>query len=389
MTDQPPRNATPYNSEESALIRASFPMVEEFTFLNAASMTPLPRPTADAMSRFADGAVGRGYLNMPEWMATLSETRQQGASLIGCSPDEVAFIRNTAEGVSKVAGGFRWQAGDEVIVNDLEFPSNIYPWLNLERTRGVKVVTVESVEGRVPLESIASAITPRTRLVAISSVQFTTGFRADLPALSALLRPKGIRLFVDAIQSLGLVPMKAVEWGVDYLAAGGHKWLCATEGIGLLYVARERMDELDLITAGWHTVADPLNFTKIDFTPVATAERFEEGTPNLVGVYALNASLALLMERGVERNFSHVLTLTDRLIEGLQAKGYDIVSPVENDGERSGIVIFAPADRNDLTGLIRRLEDARIQVIPRGVGVRVSPHFYNTTDDIDALLAVV
>ncbi|MBF0170350.1 MAG: aminotransferase class V-fold PLP-dependent enzyme [Nitrospinae bacterium] len=384
-----PRAARPYDGAESTLIRRSFPMLAEYTFLNAASMTPMPEPTAEAIARFGEGAARSAYLNMPQWMATVAETRRQSAALIGCAPEEVAFIRNTAEGGSKVAGGFRWRAGDEVIVNDLEFPSNVYPWLNLERTRGVKVVTVQSVGGRVPVASIEAALTPKTRMVAISSVQFTTGFRADLPALAELLRGKGVRLFVDAIQSLGLVPMEAKEWGIDYLACGGHKWLCATEGIGLLYCAKERMEELDLVTAGWHTVADELNFTKIDFTLKPDAQRFEEGTPNLVGIHALNASLSLVMERGVERNFAHVLSLTDRLIDGLRAKGYDIVSPIENDGERSGIVIFAPRDRAALAPLARRLEEANVMVIPRGIGIRVSPHFYNTTEDVEKMLGMM
>jgi selenocysteine lyase/cysteine desulfurase len=275
-----------------------------------------------------------------------------------------------------------------VVINDLEFPSNVYPWLNLQR-RGVRVVTVKSVDGRVPVEAIEQALTAKTRMVAISTVQFTTGYRADLTAIGALCRANGVRFFVDAIQSLGAIPMDVKACGVDYLACGGHKWLCSLEGIGLFYCAKERLDDLDLITAGWHTVADALNFGKIDFTLKGNAQRFEEGTPNLAGIYGLNASLATVTAYGVDRNFAHILSLTDRLIDGLRDAGYDIVSPVERREERSGIVIFAPKNRADTPAVATRLERTDVLVIPRGEGIRVSPHFYNTVEDVERMLGAV
>ena len=362
-------------------------MLAKYTFLNSASMAPLPAISRDSMTELLAEQSDRAYLGMEKWKSTVNETRSLAARITGASTDEIAFIRNTSDGVSLVASGYPWKEGDEVIINDLEFPSNVYPWLNLQRL-GVKVVTVKSRGGRVTVDSIAEAVTPRTRMVAISTVQFSTGYRADLAALGRLAREKGFLFFVDAIQSLGLLPMDVKKLNIDFLSCGGHKWLCAPEGIGIFFCDRARLDTLNLTRVGWNTVADSLNFGKIDFVVKPDAGRFEEGTVNLVGIYGLRESLKLVMSMGIERNEAHVLHLNEKLAEGLRSKGYSVLSPFD-ENERSGILIFSAADPADNKRIAKKLNDAGILIIERGAGIRVLPHFFNTADDIDRLLAEV
>ncbi|MGK7344917.1 MAG: aminotransferase class V-fold PLP-dependent enzyme [Candidatus Nitrospinota bacterium M3_3B_026] len=373
-----------FTAEESAKIRSNFPMLAGYTFLNSASMAPLPAPSRDAMSALLAGQSERGYLGMEEWKKKAAETRALAAKITGAGEDEVAFIRNTSDGVSLVASGYPWREGDEVIINDLEFPSNVYPWLNLERL-GVIVRVVKSENGRVTLDAIRAALTPRTRIVAISSVQFSTGQRTDLAALGQMAREEGFFLFVDAIQSLGLIPMDVKGLNIDFLACGGHKWLCAPEGIGIFFIDRKEMGLLRLTRVGWNTVADCHNFGKIDFTIRPGAERFEEGTPNLVGIYGLAESLRLVMSMGVEHNFSHVLALNEKLVDGLKSKGYKVLSPMGAE-ERSGILIFSAPDPERNGEILKKFAESKILVIERGDGIRVSPHFFNTFEDIEKLL---
>lgn len=360
-------------------------MLSGYTFLNSASMAPFPAPSRDAMTALVRDQSERAYLGMEEWIKAVAETRSLAAKITGASEGEIAFIRNTSDGVSLVASGYPWREGDEVIINDLEFPSNVYPWLNLER-RGVKVITVKSSDGKVTPTAIAEYLTEKTRIVAISTVQFSTGYRAGIAALGQLAREKGFLLFVDAIQSLGALPMDVKGMGVDFLSCGGHKWLCAPEGIGIFFCDKSRLDTLELTRLGWNTVKDCLNFGNIDFTIKEDAGRFEEGTANLMGIYGMRESLKLLMSHGIERNEKHILALNELLADALKRKGYNLLSPL-GEGERSGIIIFSAPDGGRNKELAKKLNDAGVLVIERGAGIRVSPHFFNTPDDIERLIS--
>jgi selenocysteine lyase/cysteine desulfurase len=376
---------SPFNAVESNLIRLQFPIFEKYVFLNAASLCPIPLATCSAIAGVAREIALSAYLGYENWKIRVAQTRKLAAELVGGCEDEVAFIRNTSDGVSLVASGYPFAEGDEVVINDLEFPSNVYPWLNL-RSKGVTVRTVKSVDGRVTPDMIAREVTAKTKIVAISTVQYATGYRADLAALGQMARDSGFLLFVDAIQSLGALPMDVKKYGVDFLSCGGHKWLCAPEGIGVFYCAKERLDLLRLTRAGWNTVKDEHNFAKIDFTPKPSAGRFEEGTPNLFGIYGLCESLKTVMSYGMERNEAHILSLTGLLAEGLRSRGYAIASPM-GEGERSGILIFTAKDKNNNAQIVKRLNSAGILVMERGAGIRVAPHFFNTAQDIQKLLA--
>lgn len=366
-------------------IRQNFPALSRYTFLNTASMAPLPAQTRDAMTALLAEQSEKIYLNMNTWVKNIAVTRKLAAKITGGKESEIAFIRNTSDGVSIVASGLRWKKGDEVIINDLEFPSNVYPWLNLKR-RGVKIRVVKSKNGMVTPEMIAKQITPKTKLLAISSVQFSTGYRADLALLGQMARDNGFLFFVDAIQSLGVLPMDVKKFGIDFLACGGHKWLCAPEGIGIFFCDESRLDQLDLVRLGWNTVEDNLNFSKINFTIKKSAGRFEEGTTNLVGLYGLRESLKLLLDSKIERNEKHVLSLNEHLRTELLNTGYKLLSP-SDEKTRSGIVIFSASDPSQNSSLVKKLTQHKVLVIERGGGVRISPHFFNTTEDIDRLLS--
>ena len=374
-----------FTPSEIGEIRKEFPILGRYTFLNSASMAPLPRVSAEAVSALLREQSEMAYLGMEEWKKNIDKTRRLAADIIGAGEGEVAFVRNTSDGVSLVASGYPWKEGDEVIINDLEFPSNVYPWLNLER-RGVRVRTVKNRDGRVTVDSIAEAVTSRTRMLAISTVQFSTGFRADLAALGQLAKDNGFLLFVDAIQSLGLLPMDVKGFGVDFLSCGGHKWLCAPEGIGIFFCDTDRLDSIEPTRLGWNTVVNSLDFGKIDFRLKPDAGRFEEGTVNLAGIYGLGESLRLIMSKGIERNMEHALALNEQLVDGLRSRGYKVLSPL-GANERSGIIVFSSTSADENTKLRKRLDEAGVLVIERGGGIRVSPHFFNTEEDIQRLLA--
>jgi selenocysteine lyase/cysteine desulfurase len=378
--------ASPFTTAESTAIRRNFPILAEYTFLSSAAMAPMPVPTREAITTLASDLSAFAYRGWPTWGKTIEETRGRAADLIGADPSEIAFIKNTSDGVSLVAQGLGLQPGDEVIINDCEFPSNVYPWLALGK-KGIRVITVKSVDGRVTPDLIAAAVTDRTKVIAISTVQFSTGFRADLASLATIAHKSGGYLFVDAIQSLGVIPTDVKSLGIDFLASGGHKWLCAAEGIGIFYCTKEHLDLIEPTRFGWHSVVGDRAFDTIDFQLKQNAQRFEEGTPNLIGIVALNASLKLLMAQGIDRNFSQVMSLTDHLIAGVKDRGGSVLSPVANLGERSGIVIVTTGDQERDAALMKTCEQENIMVMPRGGGIRVAPHFFNTTADIDQFLA--
>ncbi|MFH1625008.1 MAG: aminotransferase class V-fold PLP-dependent enzyme [Pseudomonadota bacterium] len=299
--------------------------------------------------------------------------------MIGASKDEIAFIKNTSEGLSFVAGGLPWSAGDNVITTSYEFPSNLYPWLSLE-TKGVEVRLLSPKDGRVPAEKIFDAADGRTRLITISSVEFINGFRHDLGRIGGFCKKKGILFCVDAIQSLGVIPINVKDCNIDFLAADGHKWLLSIEGIGGFYISRDMMDRLIPIEYGWHSVRNPLEFEKIDFTLDPTARRYEPGSFNLLSISILASSLELTLQTGIEKIYERVIGLIDHLLRLLDPS-WKVISPLA-EGERSGILTFTIPGVNP-RDLSRKLLEKKVVVSARGGGIRVSPHFYNTHEELE------
>ena len=362
--------------------RKQFPVAEKYIYLNHAGVAPLPLCVHHAMERFLDDATYNGAVNSKRWDATAEACRANAAKLINSDVDEIAFMKNTSQGIIIVANGIDWREGDNVVTTAVEFPANVYPWLSLKRL-GVETRMAPERDRRIHIEGIEAAIDERTRCVTISHVEFASGFRNDIAAIGDICRERGIWFVVDAIQSVGAIDLDVKACKVDILAADGHKWLLAPEGAAIFYCAKEKQDALINTNVGWAGVVNPRDFLNYDFTPQPAATRFEEGSYNSVGLYGLGAAIELLLEIGIPNIEQRILGMTDRLIEGLCSKDYRLLTPT-GESERSGIVVFE-SDRYTSADLVERLRRENVIGADRG-GVRLSPHFYNSEAEIDQVL---
>lgn len=359
--------------------RHEFPVTENLIYLNHAAVAPLCRRSAEAMKGLADEACAHGSLHYDKWMQAYEDLRSSTAKLIHASPGEIAIIKNTSEGIATVAMGLDWRAGDRVIAFQEEFPANYYPWLRLEQ-RGVQLTWLSIYD---PIEKIADAL-PGARLLAISFVNYLSGYRVDLDAIGKLCREHGCFFFVDAIQGMGAFPIDVEASHIDALAADGHKWMLGPEGNGVLYVRRKWLDAIDPVEFGWTNPANYADYSSRDMTLRPDAGRYECGTLNTIGCFGLRASLDLVLEVGVENIAAAVSSLADRLAAGLQVKGYELM--VERTTHTSaGIVSFRHPEK-DCRLIVSELKRRGIMAAPRQGWVRMSPHFYISPDDIDTVL---
>ncbi|MDH5763216.1 MAG: aminotransferase class V-fold PLP-dependent enzyme [Nitrospinota bacterium] len=366
-------------------IRKEFPVTEHRLFMDHARVAPLARPVQAAITAFAEEACEQGTAHYAEWLKEVEIVRARFAKLINADTSEVAFVKNTSEGLSIVANGIDWKEGDNVVIPDIEFPANVYPWMNLQR-RGVDVRFVKSVRGRVPFEQIASQVNSRTRVLSISSVEFNSGYRNDLKRIGEFCKEKNIYFCVDAIQSLGVIPMDVKEFNIDFLAADGHKWMLSVEGLGGFYISQRVLDDIHPAVVGWDSVINSSDYGNYDFTLKPDATRFEEGSLNTLGIYAFGAALALLEEEGIEHIEKRVLSLGDCILEYLRHSKFKILSSTE-PGERSGSVCFG--GDIDYKKLAVYLRENKVIVSVRDNFVRLSPHFYNTEEEIDQFFALL
>ena len=355
--------------------------------MNHAGVAPLSRRVQVAMADFLEDATVNGAVNAKLWEVEAETCRGAAAQLLNANATEIAFMKNTTQGILIAANGIDWQAGDNVVTTAVEFPANVYPWWSLKERYGVQTRMVPERAGRIHVEDVASAIDERTRVVTISHVEFASGFRNDIQTLGEICRERGIWFVVDAIQSLGAIEVDVKSTNIDILAADGHKWLLAPEGAAIFYCADEKRERLINTNVGWASVVNPRDFLNYDLTLKPDATRFEEGSYNSVGLYGLRAAIELLLEIGISTIEAHLLELTGHLIAGLETKGYRVITP-RADSERAGIVIF-DSNRLTPTEIYEILYAENIVTAERGTGVRVSPHFYNTTSEIERLLEVL
>ncbi len=276
-----------------------FPVARKWAYLDHAAVAPLPRRSGEALRGWIAGQENDGVIGWPANERRLEAIRDRVAALINADRDEIAFISSTTHGIGLIAEGYPWRAGDTVVTAADEYPSNLYPWMNLE-SRGVGVRQVPSRGGRIELEDLDAAIDGSTRLLAISHVEFATGFRNDLDALGELCQARGIALFVDAIQGLGPHRIDVRRTPIDFLAADGHKWLLGPEGAGLLFVRRDWIDRLRPIGVGWHSVVGSYNAPAPEFRLKPSAQRWEGGSFNMPGLLTFGASLDLFFEWGLD-----------------------------------------------------------------------------------------
>jgi len=365
--------------------RSWFPVSDEVVYLDHAGVAPISSRAAEALGRYSVEATRWGAFHYEAFYdREIERVRTRAAKLIGATPDEIAFVKNTTEGLGIVANGIDWKRGDEIVTCDLEYPSNVYPWWGL-RDRGVETVMLAGRDGRLPLEIVETALrSPRARMLALSSVEFGSGASNDLHALGEMCRERGVLFCVDAIQSLGCLPIDVASMGIDFLSADGHKWLLSVEGCGIFYCKASALELVRPRIIGWRSVADNADFDRYQTELQPNAQRFEEGTPNTSGIFALGAAIDLLLELGVPAIAQRVLSLTDRLVDGLRDRGAVLRSP-RGDKQRSGIVSFTMPG-TDPADTLARLRAAGISAAVRRGGVRVSPHFYNTESEIDRMV---
>jgi cysteine desulfurase/selenocysteine lyase len=366
--------------------RAHFPAAKSWAFFDHAAVAPPPAVAARALAEYADDLAANGVLSFQRWFDRVEEVRRLAGQLLNTDPLDVAFVANTSAGIGCVAEGFPWQPGDNVVTATEEYPSNQYPWLNL-RNRGVEVRAVASRGSRVDIDDVRAAMDGRTCVLALSAVEFASGYRNDLDALGDLCRRNDTFFFVDAIQSLGVLPLDVQSTPIDALAADGHKWLLGPEGAGLLYVRRDWVDRLHAVGVGWNSVVGNHDFGTIDFRLKPHAGRWEGGTYNVAGIVGLGASLGLLLAAGIPAVAERVLALTDHLCEGAAQAGWSVFSS-RAEREKSGIVSLTK-DGVPPWAAKKRCLDAKIVVNVRGGRLRVSPHAYNTFEEIDRLIGVL
>ncbi|MDR3708665.1 MAG: aminotransferase class V-fold PLP-dependent enzyme [Capsulimonadaceae bacterium] len=352
--------------------------------LNHAGVSPLSTPVANAMIEYINGmsedAVACGAWAWRRYF----ECHDAFARIMGVDAQHVALTKNTAHGVSIVADGLKWEPGDEVVFADCEYPANTYPWL-AQQDRGVVARIVPTrADGTIPVEDYASHISSRTRVIAVSWVQFATGYRSNLESLAKLAHDNGALLVVDVIQGLGAMPLNLTEAGVDIAATGSQKWLMGPVGAGALYVNPSVLDQIRLVNMGSGSVINALAFDPLGFTPKHTAQRYEEGTPNVTGGLGVKAAIEFLEHHGIDKISTRILSLTRQLMNGLWERGYTVLSP-ETDSERAGIVLFRHAQIANET-IIAALAQAGIHVADRGGKVRFAPHFYISEEEIDRTL---
>lgn len=369
-------------------LRALFPITGHAVYLNHAAVSPPPLPTIEAIQAQLRDVGENGSANYRSWVATKDRTRKLVAALIGARPDQIAFMRNTSDGLSTIANGLQWQSGDNLVTFRNEFPSNVYPWLRLRDAFGVEVRFCEERAGRIDLQEMISLIDDRTRLVAISQVQYASGFRMDLEQLGRVARAKDALLVVDIIQALGVIPTNVDTELIDAAACAGHKWLLTPEGVGILYLSDRARARLEPTLVGWISVPRPEDYCDFDQGWNSGALAWETGTGATALIYGLEASLRLLTETGIDRISSYLEELTDYLCEQLRVEDYTIVSS-RRTGEKSQIVCIRHQRGLTAMQLYSHLKQRNIITAPRGDRLRIAPHFYNTREEMDELISAL
>ncbi len=366
-------------------LRALFPVTERAIYLNHAAVSAPPIPTINAIQSQLADVSENGSVNFRNWIAVKENARRLVAGMLGASPEQVAFVRNTSDGLSTVANGLDWRAGDNLVTFRHEFPANVYPWLRIRDAFGVEVRMSEEREGRIDLDELIRLIDRKTRIVAISQIQFASGFRADLERIGRAARAHDALLVVDVIQALGVVPVDVQSELIDVAAAACHKWLLTPEGVGLLYLSPRARERIQPTLVGWTSVPNPEDYWNFEQGWNQGTLAWETGTGPVAIIHGLEASLKLLHEVGIRPIEDHLENLTDHLCERLQNTQYEIVSS-RRVGEKSQIVCIRHLAGLSSIDLYTHLKKRNIITAPRGDRLRISPHFYNTVEEMDELV---
>lgn len=367
--------------------RSLFPLTGHYIHMNHAGVSPMSERGRAAIERVIDGMLNRPYRE--GWSQDEADrVRRLVARLINAAPECVTLTRSTAHGMSLLAQGLDWNAGDNVVGADGEYPANVYPWMALE-PRGVEFRRVAPVDGRVTYDSVMKRVDSRTRVVALSHVEFWNGYRTDIAAVGAECRRRGVVFAVDVMQSAGGLKLDVGSVPVDFCAAGAGKWLLGPAGIGFAYCHAALLERLRPVVVGIGSVQGFDRYFEYDLTFRPDARRFEESVVSLLDTAALGAALEILLEAGTDVVERRVLALARRLAQGLAGHGYEIIEPwPRTEAESSGIVSFRNP-RATANEILRDLTSANVIARIHRDFVRLSPHFYNTDEEVDRVLAVL
>lgn len=366
-------------------VRSLFPITGRAIYLNNAAVSPPPTPTLEAIQAQLKDVSENGSVNFRSWLKVREQARVALASLLKVRPTQVAFMRNTADAMSCVANGFDWRAGDNIVTFRNEFPSNIYPWLRISQAMDVELRMTEERDGRVAFEDLAKLVDSKTQVIAISHVQFGSGFRSNLERLGQLARKHDALLVVDTIQSLGVVELDAGAQLIDVAAGGCHKWLLTPEGIGYLYLSDRARNRLSPTLVGWVSVPNPEDYFNLEQGWNVDALAWESGTGPAALLYGLETSLRFLIKCGTQQIENYLEELTDYLCQRLDAEKFRLLSSREPN-EKSQIVSITARCSGSPMSLYSSLKAQGIITAPRAGGLRISPHLYNSFCDIDRLL---
>ncbi|MGB1125633.1 MAG: aminotransferase class V-fold PLP-dependent enzyme [Phycisphaeraceae bacterium] len=367
-------------------LRAEFPVLDELVYLNHAGVAPIAGRAAKVMADCARRAA-QGQLADNDWYLKVLAVKAQCAELVNArGKHEIAFIPNTTTGLGMLAGGLDWRPSDRVVITDVEYPANRYPWTGLKR-RGVEVVEAkQGPDQRIDVDDVINLINDRTRVVSLSHVQFGSGYKIDLKPIADEVHAAGGLLCADAIQSVGVMSVDVQALGIDFLAADGHKWMLGPEGAGFLYCEQDLCQQLRPPISGWLGRYNHLDYGNYDERYYPDARRFEPGTWNINGIRGMGAAIELLLEVGLDTVWSRIDGLCQYLRGRLLEKGYDVVSP-SGPNERSGIVAFDwPGQEGEHARIVQRLGEQKIIIASRMGHLRVSPHFYNSIEQMDQVM---
>lgn len=365
-----------------------FPTLATGHYVNHAAISPWPAATSQAVQDFAIENSETGPLNYSHWMLRERRLRNALATMMNAaSGKDIALMKNTTDCICTVANGVSWRAGDNVVIPAGEFPSNRLPWLALQQ-QGVEVREVDIRGTDQPEQAVLAHMDNRTRLLSVSAVQWTDGLRLNLKILGDACHGSDILFFVDAIQLLGALDIDVQNCHIDFLAADGHKWLLAPEGIAVFYSNLAARDQLRLVQHGWHMTDDPYQFGRDEWPPSESASRFEAGTPNTLGQAGFYASVQILLGYGMAEIDAAVMANTAKLSAGIDnMPAVTLIKPFD-PARSSGIVCF-DLPGTPLPDLLAALNKQQVSCTIRGGGIRLSPHFYQAGKPVDDLLNVI
>lgn len=366
-------------------IRRLFPATEKYTYLNSAAISPPPTIAVEAVYRQLKDVSANGSTHFPAWVDTKNRARALVAKMLNVKAEQIAFMRNTSDGFATVANGLKWEKGDNIVTFAREFPANFYAWRRIRDEFDVELRLCEERGGRIDLDEFIALIDENTKLVSISAIQFASGFRADLERIGNAARKVDALFAADIIQSFGAQPLDLPAQNVDIASGASHKWLCAPEGCGILYLSDRARERVKPTLVGWISVETPWDFEDYEQNYKPNALAWETGTGCSSLFYGLEQSLKLLNETGAETISKYLEELTDYFCELIAGKDYDIISS-RRSGEKSQIVCIKHRGGLHPEMIAENLQNQNIIISPRGDRLRIAPHFYNMKEEIENLV---